>query len=94
MANYKLSGEADTDLDSILSHGIAHYGEDRADRYFDALIRQFESLVSNPYLYAKRTEITPAVRVCPVGVHLVIYTVDEAEDILIIRVRHGSEDWL
>lgn len=27
------------------------------------------------------------------GTHIVLYTVDEGEDIFIVRVRHGREDW-
>lgn len=94
MAQYRLTKAADADLDDILTYGIVNYGEARADAYFDALIRQFESLAVNPLLYTERAEIKPPVRVCPIGVHIVIYVVDDQDDVLILRVRHGREDWL
>jgi plasmid stabilization system protein ParE len=34
------------------------------------------------------------VRVCPYGVHVIIYTANKTGGLLIIRVRHGREDWL
>ena len=42
----------------------------------------------------ERTEITPPVRAYPYGAHLVIYTVDEGDDVYVLRVRHGHEDWM
>lgn len=93
MASYKLSKAADADLDAILEYGILTHGEAQADRYFDGLIAKFESLGANPLLYAERLEIDPAVRVCPFGAHVIIYVVD-SDDVLILRVRHGREDWL
>lgn len=94
MATYKLSKEADADLDAILTHGIINHEEERADRYYDGLIRQFESLALNPKLYNERTETNPPVRVCPYGVHVIIYSVSEHSGLFIIRVRHEHEDWL
>ena len=94
MANYKLTKEADGDLDHILTYGIIHYGEAHADRYYDGLINQFENLSFNPRLYAERHEITPPVRVCPYGVHIIIYTIKDDGTLFVIRVRHGREDWL
>lgn len=94
MANYKLSNAANADLDAILTYGILNHGERRADTYYEGLVQQFESLVRNPHLYPERTEISPPVRVCPFGVHVIIYTLEDTGTVLIIRVRHGHEDWL
>jgi toxin ParE1/3/4 len=33
------------------------------------------------------------VRVHPCGSHIIIYTVNKAGGVLIVRVRHGREDW-
>ncbi len=39
------------------------------------------------------TELNPAVRIHRYISHMIIYE-NEGDDILIIRVRHGREDWL
>ena len=42
----------------------------------------------------ERTEISPPVRIHPSGSHVIVYLIEEAENILIVRVRHGREDGL
>lgn len=76
-------------MDGVTKHGVA-----RAERYWEGLFQQFEALAYNPNLYHERTEITPPVRVCPYGVHVIIYCVEKDDPPLIIRVRHAREDWL
>lgn len=90
--SYKLSQQANADLSAILTHGIRTFGEPSADQYFDGLIRQFEDLAYNPLLYRERKEIDPPIRLCPYGVHVIIYKVDN-DGLFIIRVRHGQENW-
>lgn len=41
----------------------------------------------------ERHEISPPVRIHPFKAHLVVYRVEDNGDILIIRIRHGHEDW-
>lgn len=94
MGRYSLSNLAVADLESILSTGLLNHGTLRAHEYFDAIIRQFENLTVHPLLYAERIEIHPPVRVCPIGVHVIIYSVLDDKDVHIIRIRHGREDWL
>jgi plasmid stabilization system protein ParE len=38
-------------------------------------------------------EIVPPVRIHPIGSHLIVCTLDDHGEILILRVRHGHEDW-
>ena len=92
MANYRLQDRALADLSYIYETGILTFGLQQADRYYDGLIAQFEELASNPFLYRERMEMRPPVRVCPYGVHVILYTLKD-EDVLILRVRHAREDW-
>lgn len=32
-------------------------------------------------------------RIHPFEAHIVVYTIEEGEGVLIVRVRHGHEDW-
>jgi toxin ParE1/3/4 len=57
------------------------------------LRRTFDLLAENPRLARERTELSPPVRVHPCGAHVVIYTVEDDGTVLIVRVRHGREDW-
>ncbi|MFN3364093.1 MAG: type II toxin-antitoxin system RelE/ParE family toxin [Allorhizobium sp.] len=41
----------------------------------------------------QRTELSPPVRVQRYRAHLVIYLTEDGGGVLIVRVRHGREDW-
>ena len=41
----------------------------------------------------QRRELSPPMRIHPFKAHLLIYRIEEDGDILIVRVRHGHEDW-
>lgn len=90
---YRLSGDADEDISSIATGGIEEFGIEQAQRYHDGLFLLFDLLADNPRMARERLEIEPPVRVHPYQSHVVIYRI-EGPDILIIRVRHGREDWM
>jgi toxin ParE1/3/4 len=90
---YRLSPAADLDLDDIYDFGITEFGQRVANAYLDSLIDCFNSLAENPRICRVRNEIQPAVRICPHGSHLVFYEVDDANSVLILRIRHGRENW-
>ena len=90
---YRLSKAADEDTTSIAVIGIEEFGLGRARRYHDGLFELFDLLAANPRMARERLEIDPPVRVHPYKSHVVIYKI-EGPDILIIRVRHGREDWM
>lgn len=39
-----------------------------------------------------RGEFEPPVRIHPWKAHVIVYVI-EGDDILVVRVRHGREDW-
>ncbi|PST17318.1 type II toxin-antitoxin system RelE/ParE family toxin [Mesorhizobium plurifarium] len=41
----------------------------------------------------ERFEISPPMRIHPFRARLVVYRIEEDGDVLIVRVRHGREDW-
>lgn len=41
----------------------------------------------------ERQELSPPMRIHPFKAHLVVYHIEEDGDVLIVRVRHGYEDW-
>lgn len=90
---YRRSGQADADYFAIYRYGVEHYGVVRADQYADPLDRAFDMLATFPRSARVRTEIDATVRAHPVGVHIVLYEVDENDDVVILRIAHGRSDW-
>jgi toxin ParE1/3/4 len=54
----------------------------------------FGLIAANPRMARERLELSPPMRIYPSKAHLIIYRIEEGGDILIVRVRHGHEDWL
>ena len=88
-----LSAEARHDLRAIIAYGVENFGHDATRRYVVRLPDVFETIVSFPGIARLRPELGADTRAFPVGSHVVIYEV-RADAILILRVRHGREDWL
>ena len=91
--SYRTTEQADEDIVGIYLHGNRAFGAAQAERYQEGLFRTFARLASNPNMARLRDEFTPPVRLHPYGAHLVIYT-DAGDDILIVRVLHGRQDWI
>ena len=89
---YKLSRKAVDDIIHLYREGAAQFGAAQAERYHSGLEESFAFLAANPEAARVRTELEPAVRIHRYISHMIIYTI-EGDEILIIRVRHGREDW-
>lgn len=89
---YRLTRKAEGDLTEVYLAGVRDFGVAQADTYLADLLNTFDILADNPLLARLREEFHPAVRIHPHGAHIIIYRDIEA-DILIIRIRHGREDW-
>ena len=89
---YRLTRKARSDLIHIYGEGVRLFGVAQAETYQDQLERTFDLLADNPRIARERDEIRPPVRIHPSGAHVVVNTTDEI-GVLIIRVRHGLEDW-
>ncbi len=89
---YRTTIEADEDIVRIYVQGVTNFGAGQADAYFEGLFETFEILAVNPQMARERSELSPPVRIHPYGSHVVAYMI-EGEDILIVRVLHGSQDW-
>ena len=93
MPGYRLSHAAADDLVDIFLTGIAEFGPAQADIYHAGLERAFAFLAEYPRAARLRLEITPPVRAYPYKAHLIIYELASDDSVLILRVRHGREDW-
>lgn len=93
MARYRLSQRAESDVGDIYLTSALTFGLAQADRYHAGLEAMFEFLAANPRAARERREVDPPVRAHPYGSHIIIYTIDEF-GVLVLRIRHGREDWL
>jgi toxin ParE1/3/4 len=89
---YRLSQRAEEDLIGIYVSGTRAFGNVQTERYYAGLEQAFDFLSDYPRAARERTEISPPVRVHPCRSHVIIYMVAE-DEVLILRVRHGHEDW-
>jgi len=90
---YTLSKKAEDDLVEIYINGVTRFGVERADHYHESFELMFGLLAANPRMARARLEISPPVRIHPFHSHLIVYTMDNNDDIFIVRIRHGHEDW-
>jgi len=90
---YTLSHKAEDDLIGIYIEGVSLFGEDQADEYYSKIEAMVELLSENPRIARERLEISPPVRIHPFRSHLIVYIVDDNNDIFIVRIRHAHEDW-
>jgi toxin ParE1/3/4 len=91
---FRLSREAENDIIGIAEAGLRLFGQKQARHYHDALFDVFGLIAANPRMARLRHEISPPVRVHPFKAHLILYLEEEGGDVLIVRVRHGHEDWM
>lgn len=85
--------QADEDIISIYVESIRQFGVQQADRYMNGLEDVLAMLSQFPRIARERLEIRPPVRVHPYGAHLIVYTLGESDEVYVLRVRHGHEDW-
>lgn len=85
---------AEDDLLEIFVTGTLEFGETQAKKYQEKLRRSLNFIEANPPGVRERPELKGGLmRVHPSGVHVIIYTV-QGQDVLVIRVRNAREDWI
>jgi len=90
--SHKTTRQADQDIIDIYVRGAADFGLDQAERYHEGMVAVFDRLAENPHMARERTEFNPPVRLHPYQAHMIVY-VEHGDEILIVRVLHGRQDW-
>lgn len=91
---YRLTSEAEDDIIAIAKTGLRVFGERQANQYNIDLFAIFDLISANPRIARARDEVSPPVRIFPFKAHLIVYLVGENDDVLIVRIRHGHENWI
>ena len=95
MANYRISEDAKADLQRIYRHGVRNFGEEQADRYFDAFFERFEELADHPNMYQAVDDIRKGYRRSVCGVDSIYYrVVDGTVEIMRIFGQQDIDQWL
>jgi toxin ParE1/3/4 len=93
VADYRLTRRAADDVAEIFLQGLSIFGMTQADTYHDGLTAAFAFLAEYPHAARLREEIDPPVRAYPYKAHLIVYELDAKDAPVILRARHGREDW-
>ena len=80
------------DLQYIAEAGITNFGVRHAQNYILEFLDVFDTLAANPLMAAERQAASQKVRLMPHGSHNILYVVED-EDVVILRVLHGLQDW-
>lgn len=89
---YRLSAKGEEDLIQIYLAGVRDFGVAQAERYWDGLEETFSLIANFPQIARERSELSPPARIHPYRSHIVVYVLADGAP-LILRVRHGREDW-
>lgn len=91
--NHVRSPQADLDLDDIWLYVAVHSGSiEVADRLIDSITNRFFLLTTHPMIGRTRDEeLRPGLRTFPVGEYVIVYRM-EGDDVVILRVLHGSRN--
>jgi toxin ParE1/3/4 len=91
---YRLTRQAEDDIIRVYREGMRLFGSAQAERYHRELQGMFELLARFPGMAREREEIRPPVRIHPHKAHLIVYVVEPDGSVLVLRLRHGREDWI
>lgn len=89
---YKTTPLADEDIIRLYVYGARMFGVVQAELYFADLMHCFDLLAERPLAARERPELDPPVRVHFHKAHIIAYLA-KADEILIVRVLDGRQDW-
>lgn len=90
--NIDFSREAEADIAAINREGIRLFGVQQARKYAEEMADAFRLIAEYPLASPSRNELVRPVRVRAFGSHVILYEIKE-DVALILRIRHGHEDW-
>jgi toxin ParE1/3/4 len=89
----RLTRQAEEDVIRIYRDGARLFVPRQAETYHRELAAVFDLLGRHPRIARERHELRPPVRAHPHKAHLILYLIEDDGGVLIVRLRHGHEDW-
>lgn len=90
---WRLTADAELDLDEMVTFGARQYGLANDMDYYDRMVEVFVMLVEFPGQNSSREIKGRQVQLHVYLAHHILYTIDDG-DVLILRVLHGSANWI
>lgn len=91
MADYRLSGAAEADIEAIHLYTNETFGPRQAARYIDGLTRSFQMLADFPRTGRRADDLHSDLFRFPYQSHVILYSIEPGR-IVIRRVGHGRMD--
>ena len=85
MTFYRLSQQADLDLDRLYMFGFFTFGDQQADNYAVGLVKRLKDLAINPKQWPEVQEIRAGLHRSDYNVHSIDYRI-ELDDIFVVRI--------
>lgn len=92
MAKYKLTNKAVEDLSNIWDYTYEEWSENQAAKYYFELVEGFEFLAENPNVGKNYEVIDLNIFGFPVNMHIIFFQKINTNEILVVRILHGSSD--
>lgn len=93
MMRYKISNEAQNDLENIWLYTFENWSKEQADRYYNLILDEIEYLAENPDAEKDYSHIREAYLRSKVKSHFIFYKVNKKENLIeIIRILHEQMD--
>jgi toxin ParE1/3/4 len=90
---FKISNEANNDLENIWLYTFETWSIDQADRYFNLILDEIEHLSKNPTIGNDVSYIRKGYFRSKVNTHFIFYRINnEKQEIEIIRILHEQMD--
>lgn len=95
MGTYRLTLDAEADLNRIWLRGVREHGEAQAEKYYFAFFERFEKIAEQPYFYQAVDHIREGYRHSVCGVDTIYYRVNgDTVEIMGILGRQDTDEAL
>lgn len=93
MTMYKISNEAQNDLENIWLYTFENWSTEQADRYYNLILDEIEYLAENPEAGKGYSHVRKDYLHSKVKSHFIFYKINNKENLIeIIRVLHQQMD--
>ena len=90
MGKYRISEVAKEDLIRIHHYGTLQFGEEQAEKYFNAFFEKFELIANRPYSFESVEFIKNGYRKCVCGIDTIFYRIND--NVVEIMTIIGRQD--
>lgn len=90
MGKYRISEVAKEDLIRIHHYGTLQFGEEQAEKYFNAFFEKFELIANRPYSFESAEFIKNGYRKCVCGIDTIFYRIND--NVVEIMTIIGRQD--